>query len=167
MLRLPSVVMLVGSLAFAGDAAKQLDIRSEDGTVLIAADQVLTYDWATHTLTLKPGVRKNLFMKLKGSLANGHTFSVAVGGKTIYHGVFKSIISSSSSSSPVILLDEAVYEPKLLKESQVRIGLGYPGKEHFKGEDPRDDPRVERALTASGKLTKPKTPETDKNGKPR
>ena len=162
MLRLLSVVMLVGSigLAFAGDPAMQLDIRAEDGTVLIAADQVLTYDWATHTLTLKPGVRKNLFIKLKGSLANGYTFGVAVGGKTIYHGVFKSIISSSSSSSPVILLDEAVYEPKLLKESQVRIVLGYPGKEHFKGEDPRGDPRVEKALKASGKLTKPKTPET-------
>jgi WD40 repeat protein len=148
------------------DSADQFDIRAEDGTILIAVDQILAYEWATHTLTLKPGVRKNLFMKFKGSLANGHTFGVAVGGKTIYHGVFKSIISSSSSSSPVILLDEAVYEPKLLKESQVRIGLGYPGKEHFKGEDPRGDPRVERALKASGKLTKAKAPETDKNGKP-
>jgi hypothetical protein len=160
MIRQLSFVLLIGGLelvlitnmANAGGAKKDFDIRTEAGTVLIAADQILAYDWATHTVTLKPGVRKELLGKLKRVLANGQSFIAAVGGKKVYQGTLTSLLSSASFATPVIVLDEAAFLPNSLKADQIRIGLGYPGKTVFKGEDPRGDPVIEASLKASGKL---------------
>src|SRR5262245_3291539 len=109
-------VVLIGALS---TNAAGFDIRTENGTVLIAADQILAYDWATHTLTLKPGVRKDLFMKLRTGLANGQIFTAAVDGKSVYQGTLTSLVSSASFATPVIVLDEAAYLKDVLQADQV------------------------------------------------
>src|SRR5262245_1988278 len=75
--------------------ATGVDIRSDDGTVLIAADQIRSYDWPTHTMTLAPKVRGQLADRLLKSrrLASGVPFAVTVGGKVIYRGTFTSLLS--------------------------------------------------------------------------
>ena len=156
MLGLITVILIAVGFGIApssADKAKQtFDIRSRDGSVLISSDKILAYDWGSHTLTLKLNVRKELQAKLKWSLANGHPFVVAIDGKPIYEGTITSMVSSSAFETPVIVLDEATYLPKRLKENQVRIALGYPGANFFKGKDPRPDPRVKASLKATGKL---------------
>ena len=140
------------SPAVAADAAPGVDIRSEDGEVLIAADQIRSYEWTTHTLTLAPKVRGELFARLQGRLVSGVSFSVTVNGKVVYKGTFTTTLSSKSFSTLVIVLDAQSLDPKLRKD-ELRIQLGYPTAEFFKGMDPRADRRIREALEADDKLT--------------
>jgi hypothetical protein len=141
------------ALSVAADPKPEFDIRSEDGKVLIAADQIHSYDWATHTLTLAPKVRAELDRRLRNErIASGISFAVSVGGKAIYTGKFTSVVSSMSFSTPVIVVDLPLLERKQ-GEDQIRIQLGYPGTNSFKGGDPRGDRRIRVALKAGGKLT--------------
>jgi RNA polymerase sigma factor (sigma-70 family) len=139
--------------------ASEVDIRSEDGKVLIAADQIRSYDWATHTLTLAPKAREELAARLrKGertALVAGVPFAVAVDGKTVYTGKFTTNLSSVTMPTPVVVVDAQELEPALGAD-RLRIQLGYPGPTFFKGDDPRGDPRVRKALEAGGKLAKAK-----------
>lgn len=77
---------------------------------------------------------------------------VTVRGKVVYKGTFTTIVSSLSFSTPVIVVDAQAVESKLGAD-QLRIQLGYPTAEFFKGEDPRADRRIREALRADGKLT--------------
>jgi hypothetical protein len=138
----------------AADPPPGVDVRSEDGKVVIAADQVRSYEWATHTLTLAPGVREELAKQLRNNrIVSGIPFAVTVGGKALYKGKFTSVVSSRSFSTPVIVVDARAVEPKL-GEDRLRIQLGYPTAEFFRGEDPRADPRLREALEAGGKLSR-------------
>jgi hypothetical protein len=132
----------------------EVDIRSEDGKVLIAADQIRSYEWTTHTLTLAPKVRDELGKRLpKDRIVSGIPFVVAVGGKDVYKGRFTTVLSSISFSTPIVVVDAQAVELKLGTD-QLRIQLGYPTAEFFKGEDPRADRRIREALNAGGKLAK-------------
>jgi hypothetical protein len=135
--------------------AAELDIRSDDGKVLIAADQIRSYDWATHTLTLTTKARQELADQLRKTkrIVSGIPFAVTVGGKVVYSGTFTSVVSSRSFSTPMILTDPATIDPKMGPD-QLRIQLGYPTADFFKGDDPRADKRVHEALKAAGKLAK-------------
>jgi hypothetical protein len=144
--------VLCPALSFAGDPKPEVDIRSADGKVIIAADQIRSYDWAEHTLTLAPKVRDQLAKRLRNELAAGTGFGVSVGGKVIYTGTLTSVVSSKSFSTPVIVVDLPILDMKQ-GENQIRIQLGYPGTNSFKGEDPRGDQRIRDALKAGGKLT--------------
>jgi RNA polymerase sigma factor (sigma-70 family) len=141
------------------EPASEVDIRSEDGKVLIGADQIQSYDWATHTLTLAPKAREELAAQLRRgertALVTGVPFAVAVGGKNVYAGKFTTNLSSVTLPIPVIVVDAQDLEPALGAD-RLRIQLGYPGPTFFKGEDPRGDLRVRRALEAGGKLAKAK-----------
>src|SRR5262245_38072261 len=113
----------------AADPRPDIDVRAEDGKVLIAADQIRSYDFATHTLTLAPKVRDELVKRLrKDRLVSGIPFAVTVGGKVVYQGSFTTIESSRSFSTPVIVVDAQEIEPKLGAD-QLRIQLGYPTAE--------------------------------------
>lgn len=138
----------------AADPKPEVDIRSEDGRVVIAADQIRSYDWATHTLTLTPTVREKLARSIgKDSQAiSGIPFAVNVGGKVVYKGRFTSVVSSRSISTVIIVVDAQSGDSKLGTD-QLRIQPGYPTAEFFKGEDPRSDQRIHEALKAGNKLT--------------
>jgi len=139
--------------AVAANPKAEIDIRDEDGKVLIAGEKVRSYDWSTHTMTLAPTVRSQLAELLrKGKrLALGVPFAVTVSGNVVYKGILIGSESSRSVSTPVILVDPVPFDPKL-HEDQLRIQLGYPTTEFFKGKDPRPDKRIQDALKASGKL---------------
>ncbi len=142
-------IRLTAPLLAAAEPPPEVDIRAEDGKVLVAADQIRSYDLASHTLTLAPRVREQLARKLKTArLLPGVPFVIAVGGKKAYEGKFTTILSSTSISSPVIVLDTPG-----LKEDQLQLQLGYPSADFFKGEDPRSEERIRAALKAAGKLT--------------
>jgi hypothetical protein len=146
-------VALCPLLSVAADPPPAVDIRSDDGKVLIAADQIRSYDLATHTLTLAPTARVELFKRLpKDRIVSGIPFVVAVGGKDVYKGKFTTVASSLSFSTLVVVVDAQSVEPKLGAD-QLRVQLGYPTAEFFKGEDPRGDRRIQDALKAGGKLT--------------
>jgi hypothetical protein len=136
--------------------ANSVDIRGEDGAFLVAAGNIVSYDWSTHTLTLAPGARAKLAAELPNDsrLVRGIPFAIAVGGKAIYTGKFTSMQSSLSLSTPVILIEPKVLAPELAAD-QLRIQLGYPTAQFFRGQDPRGDARLRAALRATGKLTKP------------
>jgi hypothetical protein len=141
--------------------AAMLEIRSPDGPVIVSNDQIRTYDWTTHTLTLAPGVREQLARRFrKERIVSGVPFAVTVGGKAIYGGSFTTVASSRSFSTPVIVIDEQTLDGKLGAD-QLRIQLGYPGAGFFKGSDPRTDPRVRQALLESKKLAEPPLDPTD------
>jgi RNA polymerase sigma factor (sigma-70 family) len=131
-----------------------VDIRARDGAVLVAAEQIRSYDWETHTLTLAPKVREELVATLLKTrqLVQGVPFEVAVGGKAVYEGKFTTTNSSLTIAAPVIVVDLAL--DATLGADQLRVQLGYPGAGLFKGEDPRGDERLRDALKATGKLAK-------------
>ncbi|MNC96812.1 hypothetical protein D3C83_142820 [compost metagenome] len=53
--------------------------------MLIAANQIRSYEWKTHTLTLAPKARDELAGRLlKERIVSGIPFAVAVGGKKAY-----------------------------------------------------------------------------------
>lgn len=134
-----------------------VEVLGEDGKALISADQIRGYDWSTHTLTLASKVGERLADQLLQTrrLVSGVAFKVAVDGKPIYAGNFTSTFSSKSFSTAIILVGAGLAEDKLGPD-QLRIQLGYPSPQFFKGADPRADPRLRKALHAAGKLIAPK-----------
>jgi len=152
--------LLVGAIALlaalllaksqAAEPAFDVDFRDPGGTVIIAADQIQFYDWASHTLNLVPAARAKLATSLlKGTrLVAGVPFSMCVGGKPIYDGVFTTSASSKSQPSPTIVMAGGI----ATGENQLHIQLGYPTEKFFQGKDPRADSRIEDALRAAGKL---------------
>lgn len=152
------LAVAIGS-AFGEEVAapKAVDIRDEQGHVLIAADALQSYDWRSHTLTLAPGERANLAAKLmqSGHIIPGVPFEVAVGGKAVYAGKFTTCASSMSLPGLVIVFDAKAIEPNL-GEDQLRVQLGYPATPAalICGIDPRNNDELHAALRATGKLAK-------------
>jgi len=143
--------------SLAAPPRPSVDIRSSDGRVLVAADQIRSYEWATHTLTLAPRVREALARKLRTDrIVSGIPFSVAVDGKAVYSGTLTTSLSSFSFATPVVVVD-AVGEEWGVGAEQLRVQLGYPSAMFFKGEDPRSNPRIREALKTGDKLTEAKT----------
>jgi hypothetical protein len=148
------VIALLASLLFtvsqAAEPPAELDIRDPVGNVIIAADQIQFYDGASHTLNLVPAARAKLATSLlEGKrLVSGVPFSMCVGGKPIYDGMFTTSVSSKSQSAPTIVMAGGI----AAGGNQLHIQLGYPTDKFFKGQDPRADKRIEQALRAAGKL---------------
>lgn len=134
----------------AAESPAELDIRDPGGKVIIAADQIQFYDWVSHTLHLPPAVADELATSLlEGKrLVSGVPFSMCVGGKPIYDGMFTTTALSRSLTSPTIVMAGGIGADR----NQLHIQLGYPTVKYFKGQDPRADKRIEDALRAAGKL---------------
>lgn len=111
---------------------------------------------ATHAVTLKEGLRKELRERFKQiapkqGLNSGIPFEMCVDGKKIYSGNWKTSFSSIGNAS-VVILWEGRHMYKELGEDQIRIDPCYPNLPGFKGEDPRGDERIKRALNTAKKL---------------
>lgn len=151
------IVLVIGLLSAAqvktsqaAESPAELDIRDPAGNVIIAADQIQFYDWVSHTLSLPPAVADKLATSLlEGKrLVSGVPFSMCVGGKPIYDGMFTTTVSSKSLTSPTIVMAGGIGANR----NQLHIQLGYPTDKYFKGQDPRADQRIKEALRAAGKL---------------
>lgn len=146
------VVALCPLSSLADEPSPEFSIRSTDDKVLLAADQIRSYDWKTHTLTLQPQARDELVKQLRtDQIVSGIPFVVTVGEESIYKGIFTTTVSSRSFSSPVIVIDAQSLEPKP-REDELRIQLGYPTDNFFRGDDPRADERILHTLKANKKL---------------
>jgi hypothetical protein len=147
------VMMCMGVAPGADNVVPKVEVRSLDGRVVIAADQIRAYEWPTHTLTLAPQVRAKLAKSLLNDrIVSGIPFTVAIGGEVVYQGTFTSTSSSRSFATPVMVIDLQSIDARL-GEDQVRIQLGYPHAAFFKGADPRGDARIRAALKAGGQLS--------------
>jgi hypothetical protein len=112
---------------------------------IISSDDIVSYVWATHEITLTPvGVERLTALQVPTS---GKSFVVCVDRAPIYAGAFWAAYSSQSFAGVVI-------DPILvtLARPVIQIVLGYPGPDFFRGEDPRPDPGIRAALEAAGKL---------------
>jgi hypothetical protein len=120
------------------------ELELED-TPILAIDDIISYDWETHAITLTDAAYERL-AQLQVPVAPGVPFVVCVGNEPIYRGAFWAIYSSASFDGIAIVLPP-------VKELPIRIQLGYPESlELFAGEDLRSDPRIFQALTEAGKL---------------
>ena len=133
-------------------SAPEIDIRSVDGAVIVAAADILEYEWATHTMTWRPGVMNRVFQVRRNELISGSPFTVCVGGRPVYRGVFTSPISSFTQNTVVIVIGHFAEDDQGRLPHAARLQLGFPGQEWFAGKDPRGDPAIRAALKAAGKL---------------
>ncbi len=122
-------------------------ITDAEGRVILTDKQIATYEWATHTMTLEPRVILTVRDEDERNLVCGIPFSVVADSVSCYKGKVTTSFSSFSQSCPVIDRD-----PIDGKEGLVRIQLGYPSRDYFRGEDPRGDDRVRKSLLSLGKL---------------
>lgn len=120
-----------------------IDIRDPDGKVLLAADDLVGYEWETHTLTLKDGAKAPFAHALKSATR----FAVCIDGKSAMEGVLVPPTVSSTRQGPVIVLPDFGE----VKESEVPIRGGYPGLVAG-DEDKRNVKELRAALDKAGKL---------------
>ena len=112
---------------------------------ILAADDINSYAWDTHELTLTAAaVERLLALKVPTS---GKSFAVCVDGAPVYAGAFWAGYSSQS-------FDGVVIDPILVTVERpvIQIRLGYPAPDFFRGQDPRADPLIRQALERAGKL---------------
>lgn len=107
---------------------------------LFTIDDISSYQWNDHTLTLKPGVVERV-PKVRNVF--GLPFVVMSGGQSLYVGGFWTYISSYLPYAPIIYAD-----PPLKDKNDLRIELPIrDGKP-----DPRSDPAIKSAFEKAGKL---------------
>lgn len=133
-------------------SAPGIDIRSVDGAVIVAAADILEYEWATHTMMWRPGVMNRVFQARRNELINGSPFTVCAGGRPVYRGVFTSMFSSNTQETVVIVIRHVAEDEQGRLPDAARLQLGFPNQEWFAGTDPRGDPAIRAALNAAGKL---------------
>lgn len=114
-------------------------------TPILAIDDIISYDWETHAITLTDTAYERL-AQLQVPIAPGAPFVVCVGREPVYRGAFWASFSSASFDGIAIVLPP-------VEELPIRIQLGYPESLGlFTGEDLRSDPRILQALAETGKL---------------
>ena len=114
---------------------------------IIATDDIVAYAKETHEIELTAAAHE----RVQGlyTLAvdtGGLPFVVCVGDDRIYAGAFWTPLSSLIFDGVIIM------EPFETDKRVIRISLGYPTPEAFRGVDPRADPRIMQALDRAGKL---------------
>lgn len=118
-------------------AATKLESRP-----LLTEQDVVSYDWQTHALTLtEAGVKKLRSVQVE---VFGKRFVIVADGRRCYKGALWTQLSSISHDRPVIEVDD--------QEGVFKIQRAYPTGEFAVGEDPRSDPRILRTLTALDKI---------------
>lgn len=125
----------------------EIDQWKLQASPILASDDIVVYDKATHTLALTPDayarIQQIFPMPVK---VDGIPFVVCVGKARIYLGAFWTPLSSLSYDGIVIM------QPLDNSQTTIQVSLGYPAPEVFTGNDPRSDPRIINALAQSGKL---------------
>jgi len=124
--------------ATLGDLAA---LRLANEPVLSDAD-ILSYDFTDHRML----VRRGALSRLPKPPVWGAPFVVVADGQRVYLGAFGTMLSSSSTSVPTILVDFAEFTNSLT------IGRAYPAPGFATGPDPRSDDRIRLALAGLKKL---------------
>lgn len=107
---------------------------------IISEDDLLSYDWETHTLHLK----KSAWWRVHPPSSHGLPFVVVVDGAPIYVGAFWTQFSSIPSEVPVIIWD---YEKKATDMPILPRAI-----KRDAAPDPRDNRKLKAVLKALDKL---------------
>lgn len=129
-----------------GDAPPaDLQIRKEP---VISSAEIVRYNWPNHEIELTEEAY-NRIQRLFATPVDvqGIPFAVCVDSEPVYVGAFWTPVSSISYSGVVI------GQPLSPDQRIISIGLGYPGRQAFTGQDPRPDPKIKRSLESAGKLS--------------
>jgi len=114
---------------------------------IISIDDIMAYSKETHEIELTApayGRIQQLFSLPVD--VDGIPFVVCVGRDPVYAGAFW------TRSSSLIFDGVVIVQPFEANKHTIRISLGYPTPEVFRGTDPRSDPRVLQALELADKL---------------
>ena len=116
---------------------QNFDIEEADliGEPLVSYNQIISYDTSSHIITLSYS-QDSLKNKIGQIGVYGKPFIVTLDSQKIYGGWFWTPISSIPCHSVVIEPDD-VFDT--LKTNEIRIKLGYPDENQFKGIDPRNN----------------------------
>lgn len=136
---LPAREMTVAQMT----AADLSGIVLQDAPVISTAD-IAVYNWGAQEIRLTAAAFQRV-MALKVPV-RGLPFVACVDRKPVYWGAFWTPISSMSFEGVTIML------PFGSQDNAIEIGLGYPSADFFRGEDPRFNPEVRKALEQAGKL---------------
>ena len=117
-------------------------------TPVISADDLVSYQPATHEIHLTPKAYSRI-MHLGLPLA-GRSFAVCVDRHPVYAGAF--IIPISSMSVDAVVIRQPAHTHDSLDRHVLTLELGYPGAEAYTGEDPRAAPEILEALRRDKKL---------------
>jgi hypothetical protein len=118
-------------------------VELETEPVLTEKD-IISYDWATHTMELtEDGIKKLPSTREVG--VNGRAFVIVADGKRCYRGAFWTSFSSLAHPNPVI---DVLRGGRTTRKIERASFLG----SFAKGDDPRSDKRVHKALEEAGKL---------------
>lgn len=122
-------------------------VQLADKPLLSLAD-IVSYEWNSHEIKLTPeGAGKVDSLQVP---VNGKAFVVCVDRQPIYWGAFWTLLSSASFDGVTIA------QPLSSSNgATIRIGLGYPSSDFFRGEDPRSDPRIRKSLEEADRLVAP------------
>ncbi len=112
---------------------------------LLSRAEIVSYREDTHEIELTAGgfeAVRDLEVPV-----SGRSFAVCIDRRPVYVGAFWAAYSSLS-------FDGVIIETTLTTEEHpvIRIELGYPGPDFFRGPDPRSDPDMLQALERAGKL---------------
>lgn len=115
------------------------------GEPVISYNQIISYDTSTHVLTLsfsQDSLKKRIAqMSAYDNVIGvyGMPFIVTLDHEKIYGGWFWLPVSSIPCHSVVILLDSV---SDTLAPNEIKIQLGYPDENQFKGTDPRNNRKI-------------------------
>jgi hypothetical protein len=109
---------------------------------IISDEDLLSYDWETHTLEL----HKSRWFMIRQPSSHGIPFVVVVDGTPIYVGSFWSEYSSIPSSVPTIMWDGRQ------TSKTMTIGPGSRATTSADRDDPRSNEKLKQVLKELGKL---------------
>ncbi len=114
---------------------------------IISYDDIISYDTTFHILNLTYS-RDSLKSKIGQIGVYGKPFLVTLDSSKIYGGWFWTPISSIPCHW-VVIEPDCLFDS--LKTNEIRIKLGYPNEDHFKGKDPRNNKEIFNRLIEDGK----------------
>jgi hypothetical protein len=124
------------------EALSHVDIAEQP---IISIEDIITYNAQTHELKLTTSAFERI-SQLEVPVT-GKSFVVCVDRNPIYWGAFWTPISSISFDGVTIWKPLSLEEPHI-----ITLELGYPSSSFYRGEDPRNNADVMRALEQAGKL---------------
>ena len=142
-------IYLVAEAQMAGSDLQNYELSelplAEDP--ILTTEDIAQYNWENHTIDLTTSAyNRMLSIFSRGMPMSGVPFVIVSHGQRIYAGAFWTPASSLSFDGVVIL------QPVDPTAGTLFINLGYPGRDFFTGEDPRNDPRLKQALENAGVL---------------
>ena len=127
----------------AADQLWALEAIELEQEPILAADDIIAYDWETHEIELTAAAYERIG-QLEVRL-DGTPFVVCLGREPVYAGAFWPLHSS-------LIFDGVVIKVPLTDGHSAQIALGYPSPSFFTGDDPRSDPSILQSLEWAGKL---------------